>query len=128
MNPVGTVPAMLGETSDAIVELLHWPGVIQGQLEEQPVPAELEEVLQELAAMIADAEVEAPPWKKRRLTSLLAMYMPAEGVDDNLGAALDCWHFYVDQPPAPAIPAASPSTETVKVVGVRTSPGMTFEG
>ena len=124
MNMVGTIPAMLGETSGAIMGLPHWRGIIQGQREEQPAPAEL----QELAAIIADAEIEASPLEKRRLTCLLAMYMPAEGVDENLGSALDCWNFYVDQPPAPAVPAASPSTETVKVVGVRTSPGMAFEG
>lgn len=72
--------------------------------------------------------IEASPWKKRLLTCLLAMYMPPEGIDENLGAALDCWNFYVDQPHVLAIPAASPRTETVKVVGVSTSPGMTFEG
>ena len=55
------------------------------------------------------------------------MYMSPEGVDENLGAALDCWNFYVDQPNAPAIPAAPPSTEIVKIVSARTSPGMTFE-
>ncbi len=71
--------------------------------------------------------IEASPWKKRYLTYLLAMYMPPDGVDENLGSALECWNFYVDQPPVPAIPAAPPRTEMVRIVGTHTSPSMTFE-
>ena len=72
--------------------------------------------------------IEASPWKKRYLTCLLAMYMPPDGVDENLGSALECWNFYVEQPRLPVIPAAPPSTETVRIVGAHTSPSMTLEG
>ena len=71
--------------------------------------------------------VVATPWNKRLLTCLLAMYMPAEGVDENLETALECWNFHVAPPPTPALPALPPRTETVNVVGVRKSPGLTIE-
>ena len=71
--------------------------------------------------------IEAPPMKKRFLTCLLAMYMPLEGVDENLGSALECWNFYVQQPHQPVLPQPKPRTEMVNIVGVRTSPGMIFE-
>ena len=149
--PIGTV--------NAVPDQMDWPEPNQEQPAEQSSPADFAEVIRQLAAVITDAETEAPPWKtpssppagweeairelvaatagaetevppwkKRSLTCLLAMHMPAEGVDENLEAALDCWNFYADRPTAPTIPRVPPSTETVKVVGVRTSPGMTFEG
>ena len=71
--------------------------------------------------------IESSSLKKRFLACLLAMYMPPEGVDENLESALECWNFYVDQPPQPALPATQPRTEMVNIVGVRTSPGMIFE-
>jgi hypothetical protein len=71
--------------------------------------------------------IEASPLKKRILTCLLAMYMPREGVNENLESALECWNFYVDQSPRLGIPAAQPRTEMVNIVGVRTSQSMVFE-
>lgn len=72
--------------------------------------------------------IEATPWKKRFLTCLLAMYMPAEGIDENLESALECWNFHVAPPHQPALSTQSPRTETVNVVGVRSSSGLTIEG
>jgi hypothetical protein len=71
--------------------------------------------------------IQASPWKKRLLTCLLAMYMPQEGVNENLESALECWNFYIDQSPQLGIPAIQPRTELVNIVDVRTSPGMIFE-
>lgn len=71
--------------------------------------------------------IEASPWKKRYLTCLLAMYMPADGVDENLVSALECWNFYVDQPSVPTITSARPRTQMVRIVDTHTSPGMAFE-
>ena len=71
--------------------------------------------------------IEATPWKKRFLTCLLAMYMPAEGIDENLESALECWNFHVTPPHRPALPAQPPRTETVNIVGVRKSYGLTLE-
>ena len=115
------IKKLVAATVDAKAEAPPWP------VSSSP-PAGWEEAIKELVAATVDAETEMPTWKKRGLTCLLAMYMPAEGVDENFETALDCWRFYVDQPPAPTIPTVPPSTEIVKVVGVRTSPGMTFEG
>ena len=72
--------------------------------------------------------IAATPWKKRLLTCLLAMYMPAEGVDENLETTLGCWNFHVIQPHTPALAAPPPRTETVNVVDVRKSHGLTIEG
>lgn len=68
------------------------------------------------------------PLKKRFLTCLLALRMPAEGIDENLESALECWNFHVAQPHHPALPTLPPRTETVNIVGVRKSHGLTFEG
>ncbi len=68
------------------------------------------------------------PLKKRFLTCLLALRMPAEGIDENLESALECWNFHVAQPHHPALPTLPPRTETVNIVGVRKSHGLTIEG
>ena len=78
--------------------------------------------------MVLPETIEATPRQKRLLTCLLALYMPAEGIDENLELALECWNFHVAQPDQPALPAQPPHTETVNIVGVRKSHGLTIEG
>ena len=72
--------------------------------------------------------VEPLTWAKRYLTGLLSRHMPPEGIDENLESALYNWHHYRDQTNPPSMAEPSPSTETVTIVGIRTSPGMVFEG
>lgn len=66
------------------------------------------------------------PIKKRLLTCLLAMYMPDQGVDENLESALECWNFYADQPTPPALPSGSGGRIETKFGGFVMRPGITL--
>ena len=70
--------------------------------------------------------VTTSPKTKRLLTCLLAMYMPEQGVDENLESALECWNFYADHPTPPALLPSGANRIEAKFGGFVMRPGINF--
>lgn len=54
------------------------------------------------------------------------MYMPAQGIDENLESALECWNFYADRPTPPALPPGGANRVEAKFAGFVMRPGITL--
>ena len=61
---------------------------------------------------------------KRYLTCLLAIYMPEQGVEEQLESAFECWNFYTDRPTLRPLPPTEPPVRKAKITGSSTRPGL----
>jgi hypothetical protein len=68
--------------------------------------------------------IKASALNKRYLTCLLAMYMPEQGVDENLDSAVECWNFYADQPTLRPLPPTDAPIWKAKITGFSTRPDL----